>query len=288
MKRITDFVALAALGLAVFLTSTALAASPKNILVVTVTTGFRHSSIETAEKVLEQMGKDSGVFNVEFARVTPPSVPRRPNPPKETGDPVKDKAAKEKFDAALAKFTTAEAETKDAMAKYAQEQKAVLAEKMSMEALKKYDAVIFANTTGTLPVPDMKGFIDWVRQGHGFAAMHSGSDTFHGGGTSISPYIEMLGGEFQHHGPQVLVECINMDPAHPATKHFGASWDIEGKKEEIYQFKNYDRTKVHELLILHKHPETGAPGNYAMSWCKDFGKGKVFYTSLGHNEYVWQ
>jgi type 1 glutamine amidotransferase len=164
----------------------------------------------------------------------------------------------------------------------------VLAEKMSLDALKKYDAVIFANTTGTLPLPDVEGFIDWVKAGHGFAAMHSGSDTFHGSGGKISPYIDMLGGEFAHHGAQVVVQCMNMDPQHPATKHFGASWDIEGKKEEIYQFKNYDRTKVHELLTLAKHPETGEPGNYGVSWCKDFGKGKVFYTSLGHNEYVWQ
>jgi len=43
--------------------------------------------------------------------------------------------------------------------------KAVLAEKMSAEALKQYDAVIFANTTGDLPLPDKEAFLDWIKSG---------------------------------------------------------------------------------------------------------------------------
>jgi len=62
-------------------------------------------------------------------------------------------------------------------------------------------------------------------------------------------------------------------------------WTIQ--QEEIYQFKNYDPAKVHDLLILDKHPETGALGHYAVSWSKDYGAGKVFYTSLGHREDIW-
>jgi len=40
-------------------------------------------------------------------------------------------------------------------------------------------------------------------------------------------------------------------------------------------------------LILDKHPEKNTPGHYPVSWCKNFGGGKVFYTSLGHREDVW-
>src|ERR1700689_3458288 len=54
--------------------------------------------------------------------------------------------------------------------------------KMTGEALKQYDAVVFANTTGDLPLPDPKAFYDYIRAGHGFAAMHSGSDTLHSKG----------------------------------------------------------------------------------------------------------
>ncbi len=277
MKKLLSSLLIAGLAIAAI-------AAPKKVLVVSVTTGFRHSSIETAEKIIAKLGDDSGVFTVDYARVTPPKAPRKPNASKETGDAAKDKAGKEKYDAELAQFQAEEAKFKEAQQSYADDQKKVLAEKMSPAALKNYDAIIFANTTGDLPLPDNQAFVDWVKAGHGFVAMHSGSDTFHG----FKPYIDMLGGEFQTHGAQEIVNCLNVDPQHPATKHLGASFDIGGKKEEIYIFKNYLQKSVRELLVLDKHPNTKEPGHYPISWCRDFGAGKVFYTSLGHNEFVWE
>jgi hypothetical protein len=46
-------------------------AAPKKVLVVTVTQGFRHSSIPTAEKVLAKLAEDTGAFTVDYARVEP-------------------------------------------------------------------------------------------------------------------------------------------------------------------------------------------------------------------------
>lgn len=155
-----------------------------------------------------------------------------------------------------------------------------LQQKMTREALKKYDAIIFANTTGDLPLPDRDALIDFVKSGKGFAAMHSGSDTFHG----WPPYIQMLGGEFQIHHAQAQVDCINLDREHPATRHLGPIYTVF---DEIYLIKNFDRTKVHGLLALDKHPNTIIPGDYPISWTRQVGKGRVFYTSLGHREDVW-
>lgn len=45
------------------------AKQPARLLVVTVTNGFRHGSIETAEGVLERLGRESGQFNVDFLRL---------------------------------------------------------------------------------------------------------------------------------------------------------------------------------------------------------------------------
>src|SRR6266403_396879 len=50
------------------LIATAQAATPKKLLVVTVTKGFRHGSIPTAEKVLADVGKTSRAFTVDYAR----------------------------------------------------------------------------------------------------------------------------------------------------------------------------------------------------------------------------
>ena len=48
---------------------------PARLLVVTVTKGFRHSSIETAEPVLEKLGRETGLFHVDFLRM-PPKIGR--------------------------------------------------------------------------------------------------------------------------------------------------------------------------------------------------------------------
>ena len=234
----------------VFTVAPLVQAAPKKVLVVTVTEGFRHSSIPTAERVIEGLAKESGAFTVDYARVEP-TDPQFKGP-----DGKPDKAKVEK---AI---------------------KAVLAEKMSPQALKNYDAVIFANTTGDLPLPDNQAFIDWVKSGKGFVGMHAAGDTFH----NFEPYLEMVGAEFKTHEAQVSVDALNQDQQCPACRHLPADWQVY---DEIYQFKKFDRTKVHGLLGLDKHPNNKSPGDYPISWCKDFGKGRVFYTSLGHREDIW-
>ena len=236
------------------------AAEPKKLLVVTTTTGFRHTSIPTSEKVLEQLGKDSGEFTVDFVRQPPEPAGRRPG---NNATPEERKA----YDDAQATFR--EAMTNEL-------------KKLSPENLKKYDGVAFVSTTGELPIPDPQGLLDWIKAGHAFIGVHAASDTFH----RWPAYIEMLGGEFDHHGPQLSVDCLNEDPQHPATAPLPKVWTIS--QEEIYQFKNYDPTKVHDLLILDKRPQMPqTPGHFPVSWCKIFGNGRVFYTSLGHREDVW-
>lgn len=225
-------------------------AAPKKVLVVTVTKGFRHSSIPTAEKVLAELAKESSAFTVEYARVNP-------DDPQFKGDDGKRDNAK--VDAAI---------------------KEVLAEKMSAAALKQYDAVIFANTTGDLPLPDNQAFLDWIKSGKGFVGMHSATDTFPG----FPGYTEMIGGHFKAHGAQVKVDAINQDQECPICKHLPANWEVF---DEIYQMKDFDRTKVHGLLTLDKHPNDKTPGDYPIAWCKEYGNGRVFYTSLGHREDVW-
>jgi type 1 glutamine amidotransferase len=82
----------------------------------------------------------------------------------------------------------------------------------------------------------------------------------------------------------VEIQPQNNEPECPACKHLGNSWKVF---DEIYIMKNFDPTKVNKLLTLDKHPNDKTPGVYPISWCKEFGKGRVFYTSLGHREDVW-
>jgi len=270
---------LAVIAIAAQTVSTVFAAQAmKYVLVVTTTTGFRHSSIATAEKVLGQLAEQSGAFTVEYVRqpAGKPNGPRKPEELKANATEAEKKAfklAEEQYAKEQAAFKVAEA---DWMASLKQ-----ALSKLSPESLKNYDGVIFANTTGDLPIPDKEGFLSWIKAGGAFVGMHSCSDTFHG----WPEFIDMLGGEFRTHGAQAGVECMNVDPAHPSTQKIGKSWVIS--QEEIYLFKSYDASKVNDLLSLDKHPNDKTPGHYPVSWSKDYGKGKVFYTSLGHREDVW-
>ncbi len=201
----------------------------KRLLVVTVTKGFRHTSIPTAERVLQQMGEQGRAFSVDYART----------------------------DEELAAKTTA-------------------------AALKNYDGVVFASTTGDIPLADREAFLNWIKAGNAFIGIHAAADTFH----SYPPFIEMIGGEFKTHGPQADVECLVEDSAHPATKHLGKSQKVF---DEIYEYKNYNRERVHMLLALDKHPNpkmNKEPGYFPIAWCHMYGKGRVFYTALGHREDV--
>lgn len=225
-------------------------AAPKRVLVVSTTAGFRHSSIEVGNAVIEQLAKDSTAFTVDIVNVNP-SGPEFRGP-----------------------------DGKPDAAKIREANRAALADKMSPEGLKQYDGIIFNNTTGDLPLPDREAFLAWIKSGKGFVGMHAATDTFHG----FPPFIEMIGGEFKTHGPQVEVDIINQDQECPACRHLGKNWVVF---DEIYQFKNFDRTKVHGLLTLDKHPNDKTPGDYPIAWIKEYGQGRVFYTALGHREDIW-
>jgi len=277
--------------LALLLTSGLHAAESKKVVVCTVTTGFRHSSIPTAEKTLQRLADSSKEFTiVEFVRQPEVQIPRKPGKP---GDlkPDADEKAKAKYERDMAKYNEEmarwtpemEARAKSAQTDFDAQLKANLA-KLSPQNLtaNKIDCVIFANTTGDLPLPDKQGFINWIEKGHAFVGMHSASDTFHG----FPGYLDMLQGEFETHGAQVPADLVAGDTEHPANAGIGAKWDL--KQEEMYLIKRQDPSKVHTLWFLKHHPnKPDQAGHFPVSWCRKAGTGRIFYTSLGHREDLW-
>lgn len=265
-------------------------AAPKKVIVVTTTTGFRHGSIPYARATLAKLAESSGAFVIADECEQPAiAVPRKPNKPNLKPD-ADDNAKKryendlKKYEAEMAKWTP-EMEA-DMKAKQAELDSGIAKalEKLSPANLtaKGIDLVIFANTTGMLPLPDRDGFIKWIEDGHAFVAMHSGSDTFH----QFPGYIGMLGGEFETHKAQVPAELVAGDTAHPANAGIGSNWNLA--QEEMYHIKSQDPSKVRALWFMRHDPN--APERqvfFPVSWCRAAGKGKVFYTSLGHREDLW-
>lgn len=150
----------------------------------------------------------------------------------------------------------------------------------------KYDAILFNNTTGQLFTdPVLKqNLLNFVKSGKGIIGIHAATDCFY----DWPEFGEMMGGYFNGH-PWNEEVTVKLDiPDHPINAAFnGQSFAVA---DEIYQFKNpYSRNNLQILLSLDiantdmtKGGILRDDGDFAVSWIRAFGKGRVFYCSLGH------
>ncbi len=159
---------------------------------------------------------------------------------------------------------------------------------INAENLDNYDAVLFY-MSGNLPISDSgrAALMRFVRSGHGFAGVHSATDT----GYKWSAYGKMIGGYFDGHPWHQKVRIAVETPGHPTVGHLGKRFVIG---DEIYQFKSWSRRNVDVLLRLDSSygkldvsEGKRSDDDYAVSWVNRWGQGRVFYTSLGHDKKVW-
>jgi type 1 glutamine amidotransferase len=168
----------------------------------------------------------------------------------------------------------------------------------------KYDAFFFY-TTGDLTAaksadntppmtPEGKAaLLEAVKNGKGFLGSHCASDTFHtnvdrfvnAGPDKVDPYIAMLGGEFIKHGRQQKAKMVVLDKKFPGFEKLS---DFE-MMEEWYSLKDF-APDLHVLLLqetkgMQDFDYDRPP--YPATWARMHGKGRVFYTSMGHREDVW-
>lgn len=157
---------------------------------------------------------------------------------------------------------------------------------ITAENLKTFDAVFFY-TTGELPLSDTQkaDLLQFIRSGKGFAGSHSATDTFY----KWPDYGNLIGGYFDGHPWHKKITVRVEDTRHPATRHLGDSFVIT---DEIYQFREpYDRSKLHVLMRMDmkdEKPGKRKDNDNALAWTHQYGKGRVFYTALGHRDEVWK
>lgn len=155
--------------------------------------------------------------------------------------------------------------------------------------IRRYGAVVFF-TTGELPTKDGEGkaLLDFVRSGRGFVGIHSATDTFY-----LWPaYRDLIGGYFNNHPWHQSVRVTVADPANPLVAFLGRSFDIA---DEIYQISDFDDRDSHVLLRLDPasvdlaNPEVHRRFyGWPLAWTRRYGRGRVFYVALGHDEAVWR
>ena len=237
--------------------------APKKLLFLTHAALYKHTSLGPAERAVTELGKTGG-FEV----------------------------------------TTVEG--------YKQDSKQLDFSFFTPEYLNQFDGVMMM-TNGNLPFSDAqkKMLTDFVRGGKALIGAHCASLTFY----NYPEFGDMLGGYFNRNLPQGTIAVLKVeDGKHPATKMLGAGWPIV---DEFYLFgtapwdaakpddnidvlfKNkipmgFSRDRVHVLLSLDtermdltKQPNLKRGGDYPQAWTREYGKGRSFYTSLGHRDDIW-
>ena len=156
--------------------------------------------------------------------------------------------------------------------------------------LNDFDAVVFY-TGGTLEMDDAKkaDFLSFIHDdGKGFVGVHSATITF----TQWPEYGEMIGGYFDEH-PWGTFEApiVVEDAAFPGMKQWPKAFTLN---DEIYQAKNFSRDNTRVLMRLDaakldlNNPRVHRKDkDFAVAWAKMYGKGRVFYSTLGHVEANW-
>jgi len=230
----------------------------RRVLVVSSTQGYRHPSISHGKIALKRMGETSGAYEAIIS-----------------DDP-----------------TNFEAET-----------------------LKTFDAVLLLNPTRDFFMPSgkkrnqfskeewnalqtrhnrlMDNLIEYIRNGGGLMGIHSATDACY----QHKDFGNTMGGYFNGHpwcaGNNVTI--VVEDPDHATMKPvFGDKKDFTFK-EEIYQFREepYSREKLRVLLHVDQERSDKvkklkrADNDYAVAWVQGVGKGRVFYTSIGHNPHIY-
>ncbi|MBM4047075.1 MAG: ThuA domain-containing protein, partial [Planctomycetes bacterium] len=180
------------------------------------------------------------------------------------------------------------------------------------DKIQQFDAICFNNTTGNFFQPrDLgklpkeqqdaakarderakKSLLDFVAGGKGIVGIHAATDAQY---QQWADYGKLMGGYFSGHPWNEVVTVKIDDPGHPVNAAFqGKSFEVA---DEIYQFKDpYSREALRVLLSLDTAKtkmDKGdkirrTDGDFAVSWVRSYGKGRVFYCSLGHrNEIFW-
>ncbi len=177
-------------------------------------------------------------------------------------------------------------------------------ENLRSQNLKQFDAVCFNNTTGAIfDDPDLKkSLLGFIQGGKGFVGIHAAGATFaEWPRYDFWPeFGEMLGGYENGGHPWKADEPIWLkveDPKNPVNLGFKESpFEIY---DEVFQFqKPWSRQNLRVLLSVDTDktdmnparrflPERLADRDFAISWIKHYGKGRVFYTSLGHNPHIY-
>ncbi len=215
-----------------------------------VSTAFQHDSVSHALATIERLGRESGLYDT-YIRTDMQLVTKQP--------------------------------VVGSVTHY-------VGRAINAKNLDYFDAVFFFSlgepAIGDQQKADLLSFIK--QDGKGFVGAHSADDVFF----TWPEYGEMIGGYFDGHPWGVFnAPVIVEDPNFPAMKGLPPALTL---RDEIIQHRDFSRGKVRVLarldaskLDLTNKKVHRTDGDFPIAWAKMYGKGRVFYSTLGHTEESW-
>ncbi len=168
------------------------------------------------------------------------------------------------------------------------------------EQLSHFSVVIFDNSTGEVINDEQKSMVEkYVENGGTLLGIHGAGDNSHHW-TWYNNHL--LGAEFSHHSldPHLQTTEVKKDGFSDSllTSSLAAQFT---HTEEWYVFFENPRNKGFNIvytidgtsikpsgnMLWMKDKNFGMGKDHPVAWCKTVGKGKTFYTSLGHDESAW-
>ena len=153
--------------------------------------------------------------------------------------------------------------------------------------LKKYNTVIFLNTTGDVLNNEQQiAFERYIQAGGGYVGVHAASDTEY----QWPWYGKLVGAYFLDHPltPSNVQKgkFIVTQKNHWATQ--GMPDEFE-RADEFYSFRDIS-PKINVVLKIDEKSYIGGknPDFHPMSWYQEFDGGRSFYTAMGHTDEAYQ
>lgn len=145
--------------------------------------------------------------------------------------------------------------------------------------LSRFKAVVWLLTSGdVLNAKQESAFEQFVKSGGGYVGVHSASDTEYSWGF----YGSLVGAYFSGHPAVQSGEIVVEELCHPATLNLPNPWE---RVDEWYTFQDNPRERVNVLYTIDESSYNSSGfemGDHPLAWYQNVGKGRAFYTALGH------
>ncbi|YCM43319.1 ThuA domain-containing protein [Verrucomicrobiaceae bacterium 227] len=173
----------------------------------------------------------------------------------------------------------------------------------SIENLAKYDAILLNNTVGfeNFLSPDQRSaLLEFVKNGKGLIGIHAAADA----NKNWQEGADLIGGIFQCHPWTSKGEWVAKieSPLHPLNQAFNSQTLYLRDEIYLYQKDSFSRERSRVLLSLDMDQQRNfegegfaeklrdlvtKDGDHPIAWLHEYGKGRVFYSNLGHNNFTY-